>query len=136
MKKIFILILLILLAGCANQENANDSLWNKIEGKEFSNYDVFAGQGVYFFEEEGTRYCKFMKYGSGVPIFAEYTSEVTFDEDGKMLIELPYALIVGIYDDESFWEDIDETTFTFGDGNILWGNLTFEETDITCHDGC
>ncbi len=99
MKKILILVLVsvIILGGCSKESE----IWNSVVNKEFSNLDIWAGNGFYFHEENKTQYCTFMIYGSGVNVAGYYTSEIEFEGENKMIISLPYDYTIGFFVDES-----------------------------------
>lgn len=101
-KKILILFLftLIFLSGCSKESE----IWNSVVNKEFSNLDIWAGSGLYFYEENDTNYCTLMIYGSGVYVGGHYTSEVEFLEDEQMVIVLPFE-----YANVYIGEDITDT---------------------------
>ncbi len=134
MKRMLVLLVVIFLSGCSIEINVQEveEYWDEIEGVEFANFDVFAGHGLYFYTEAGTPYCKYMKYGSGVPVIFEIDSEIEFVEE-KMIIKLPEN-VLGPWDDGN--DGYFEFELTYDDGNIVWDDMIFVETDITCHDGC
>lgn len=87
-KKILIplLLIVVMLSGCSKKSE----MWNSVVNKEFSNFDVWAGSGLYFYEENNINYCTFMSYGSGVYVSSHYTCEVELIEAEKMVIVLPF----------------------------------------------
>ncbi|MDQ2085335.1 DUF4830 domain-containing protein, partial [Herbivorax sp. ANBcel31] len=70
-------------------EKKDLSTWSLIVDKEWSNFDNWAGSGLYFYEEDNIRYCTFKIYGSGVPVIYDYTTEVMIEEEGIISLELP-----------------------------------------------
>ena len=130
MKRILVVLLIILLSGCTIDIKEYNEYWNEIEGKEYANYDVWAGHGLYFYIDGNIAMCKYMNYGSGVPVIFEMDSEVTFEDD---------YMIVQFFDDLDNPRDdgeIVDIILYYEDGNIIWGEMVFEESNITCHDGC
>ncbi len=97
--QMILLVLITVSVSCDCQGRASvikAEVWPEIQGKEWSNFEVWAGEGLYFYERNQKAYCSYKIYGSGLPIIYEYTSEVTLNNDGDMLIQIPAQLEEGM----------------------------------------
>ena len=136
MKKLIAAFLIVLLSGCTISIDETDkAVWDEINDVEFHNYDVWAGQGLYFYEDNGDQFCKYMKFGSGVPVLFEFDSEVSFTEEGSLSIMLPDAIIAMDYTENASF-NLEEVILQYVTGEILWDEMTYIESDIRCFDGC
>jgi len=125
MKKIFILLLfaVVILNGCSKEPE----IWNSVVNKEFSNLDVWAGSGLYFYEKDNINYCTFMIYGSGVHVAGYYTSEIELTEDKIMLMELPFDYANGYLGEEiKDIQGMSHLELTYNNGIILVNDYKFE----------
>ena len=133
MKKLMVLFLIMTLFGCkAEVEEYNSVVWDEVVDKEYSNFDVFAGQGIYFFEQEGELLCVYMKYGSGVPVVGVVYHKVTIQENGTLLlsqieIETPDGTII----EES---PVSDAVVMYNDGVIIMNELEFIETELSFYE--
>lgn len=60
----------------------DDHLWKQIEGKTWSTLNIWAGQGVTFYEtESGERKAIIQHYGSGMPVLSSEIFPVTLDDN-------------------------------------------------------
>jgi len=135
MLKIFFLTLFafVLLSGC-NPSTSNEEVWDDIFDNEYANFDVWAGSGLYFYEEGNNKYCAFMIYGSGVPVAGLYISSVVIDKDGLIVIELPAVYSTGYTDNENQDDfDLVEVEILFTEEGLLLGERLFEETTLPEH---
>ena len=133
MKKLLVLLLLIMLFGCeAEVEEYNSETWDEIVDKEFSNFDVFAGQGVYFFEQEGEKRCVYMKYGSGVYVIGIVYHTVNVLEDGTLVLsqidlETPDGTVI----QES---PVSDAVIIYSDGEMTMNELDFIKTESNAYE--
>ena len=91
MKAILFALLIYAFVGCSNDVEPNvleSDIWNEISNHEWSASYGFAGEGYYFYEENGKAMCMFMIYGSGLPIIHESHSEVTIDNEDKIIVNI------------------------------------------------
>ena len=91
------LIIIFNLAGCnkiSQEKKLAIATWEKVANKEFSNWDFWAGTGLYFYEEDSEKYCVWMIYGSGVPVAYHYESKAVITE-GIISISLPIDIDSG-----------------------------------------
>lgn len=126
MKKIFILILLLLLTGCTNK--VNEELWDEIVNNEYSADNGWAGMGIYFYEEDEIKYCDYMLYGSGVYVAGYETYTVIFEEENKLLLTLTEAYQQ--YTSEEYYS----ITLIYEDGIFKHESSIFEDKDFNAHD--
>jgi len=133
MKKLLVVFLIMMLFGCkAEIEEYNSVTWDEIVDKEFANFDVFAGQGVYFFEQEGELRCVYMKYGSGVAVIGIVYHKVTILVDGTVVLsqielETPDGTII----QES---PVSDAVIMYNDGVIIMNELEFIETQFASYE--
>lgn len=88
---LFVLTVLLLISSCIKKTDSStqNKVWDSVVNQEFRNYDVFAGSGLYFYEDNSFKYCTYKIYGSGVPVAFEHTSRVLIKKNGIMQISLP-----------------------------------------------
>ena len=125
MKK-FLLILIIMLisiTGCCKVNNESNT-WNFIKGKEFSNYEIWTGSGMCFYEEDKNYYLDYKIYGSGVPIVYTYNSRVVIKNSNEIEVYLPNNIEMGSLDNNG---KIVKVKLVYKDGIILFNNLLFKE---------
>lgn len=140
MKQILIILLmltiLLSLMGCnKNTNNQSDkiTIWDNIVNKEWSNYDSWAGTGLYFYEEDNNRYCIYMVYGSGVPVAYHFISDAWIEED-KVKVLLPINIEIGKFNAEPDEKEVEEVIFKFEDNAIKHGDLKFGISDLNSID--
>ena len=121
-------VLIAILSGCksiSQKDVTEQELWDKVVGREFSNYDSWAGSGFAFHEDdEGNWKCTFMIYGSGVPVAYHYTSEATI-EDGLMMVELPNDMNQSTSEGNI---EVTAVSISINDGFIMIGDTKFTES--------
>lgn len=88
---VVLIMMTFLFSGCIKKvdNTVQNEVWAAVVDQEFRNYDVFAGSGLFFYEDHSFKYCTYKIYGSGVPIAFEHTSRVLIKENGIMQISLP-----------------------------------------------
>lgn len=124
--RIVILLILssvLIFAGCGDsrdKETLDSDIWQKIVNIEWSNFDVWAGEGVYFYERDNQPLCAYMIYGSGLPIVALYESKVEI-KDKKIVFEIL------VLDDLPETSDIIEVDFTYEDEQLYYNNKVFKQ---------
>jgi len=122
--------LLVILIGCEGEKDdrtLESDTWKSLVNNEWSNLDVWAGRGFYFHEDEGTAYCTFMIYGSGVRVMGHYRSIVDINEEGSIFISLPEYVSSGFLSDaENQSEELVEVILTFRDNAIILNDYKFE----------
>ena len=126
---ILILVILVVLSGCNEQKinTLESNTWQAIVNKEWSNFDVWAGSGIYFYEEDDIAYCTFMIYGSGVRVAGHHTSLVLVKNEGRIEIQLPKNVATGyLSDEDSNNEKLIEVELNVEDNKISLGNYQFE----------
>lgn len=120
---LFIMISLYLLTGCGNSrdnETLQSDIWQEIVNKEWRNFDVWAGEGVYFYERDHQPICAHMIYGSGLPIIGLHESVVEI-KDKKIIVEIL------INDDLPETPDILEVYLTYADGELSYDDKIFKQ---------
>lgn len=133
MKKIILVIFLaigLLLTGCESN-NSNNELWNSIENTEFGAAN-YMGEAIYFYEEDSIKYCDFWMSGSGVPAIFFHTSEITFDEDGNIVMDVP-SMFIGegnLFDDQS----LEKITVNYDEGAIYLNSIKYEDFGFNSRD--
>jgi len=95
MKKTLILLLvfIFMFTSCSSNNGQNtfeNSIWDELNGKEWSSSYGFAGEGYYFYEDNRMAMCMFMVYGSGVPIIHDSHSKVLIDDEGKIVVSIMF----------------------------------------------
>lgn len=101
----------------------DSELWQKIVDKNWSNFDNWAGEGIYFYEKNGRPISAFMIYGSGVPIVHLHESEVKFKND-YIIIEIPET------SDKNEAKKIIESNFKYRDGELINGDKIYVSNNI------
>ncbi len=89
--KLVVIIVLIMLIGCSpksSDEIIESETWSRIKDIEWSSDNGFAGDGFYFYEEDGKAMCMFMIYGSGLPIIFHTDSEILSIDDDMIEVKL------------------------------------------------
>lgn len=89
--KLVVIIVLIMLIGCSpksSDEIIESETWSQIKNTEWSSDNGFAGDGFYFYEEDGKAMCMFMIYGSGLPIIFHTYSEILSIDDDMIEVKL------------------------------------------------
>jgi len=126
-KSVLLLCISILLTGCLNKEEqaVKDMVWDSIVNQEFSNYDVFAGSGLYFYEEESLKYCTYKIYGSGVPVAFEHTSRVLIKQNGTIQISLPKRIESSVFDEQGERDEAVYFEITYDNGDIKFGDMNY-----------
>lgn len=127
-KVLVLCILLLILAGCKNKSSSpiKTETWNHIVNKEWSNLDIWAGSGMYFYEDEDDAYCTFMIYGSGVRVAGHYTSKVVKNSDNEIMIQLPTRYSKGHLSDVEDEEKLVEVILSINENAILLDDLEFK----------
>ena len=132
-KKVLILISLFVLIGCTNElDTINHELCSNINTQEYVYDNGFAGEGIYFYEKDSLQYCDYMQFGSGVPVVGVYTSLVTYNEDGAIILNLPYQIVSR--DFESTSTELLSVTLIYDNKTFNMNGLIFEITDYKMHD--
>ena len=121
-KLLFVLIILISVTGCCNLNNEID-IWNLIENKEFSNYEKWAGSGIYFYEDGKDYYLNYKIYGSGVPIIYTYTSKIVIKNSNEIEVYLPHDIEMSAIDNK---EEIVKVNLIYKDGAIIFNNFIYK----------
>ncbi|MBN2851335.1 MAG: hypothetical protein JXQ23_01210 [Clostridia bacterium] len=133
MKKMLLMILIIILlfsCGCRQKSDVISSeWWNDIVDKEFTNYDIWAGSGLLFYEEDGKPYCDYMVYGSGLPVIFTCTSSVILHTSGTVTIELPENIIIGTISEETPSENMKEVPLIIESDTVILESLAYRVTD-------
>jgi len=126
-KHILWICISILLTGCLNKEElvVNEKVWESIVNQEFSNYDIFAGSGLYFYEDESLKYCTYKIYGSGVPVAFEHTSRVLIKQNGTIQISLPKRFESNIFDEQGKEDEAIYYEITYDKGVINFGDMLY-----------
>lgn len=119
MIRIVPLLILIILIGCTSKSNPiiETETWSRIYGVEWSSQNGFAGDGFYFYEENGKAMCFYMIYGSGLPIIHESYSEVLSIEDNRIEVSVFFDM-----------EDQDEIIayLTLEEDKLYFGDVEYE----------
>lgn len=119
MIRIVPLLLLIVLTGCTPKSSPiiETETWSRINGIEWSSQNGFAGDGFYFYEENGKAMCIYMIYGSGLPIIHESYSEVLSIEDKRIEVRVSFDM-----------EDEDEITafLWLEEDKLYFGDIEYE----------
>ena len=126
---LMIMVFVLTLSGCTNTLVEDDALWDVINDVEYHNYDVWAGQGSYFFESEGVKYCKYMDFGSGVAVLFAVDFEIISINGDEITLMVPQSIIDHDFSKEASYE-LQQVTLQYKAGEILWGEHTYEESDI------
>jgi len=129
--RLFILLIVLALTGCnsiSKTDQVNQSIWDKVVDKEYSNYDAWAGTGFNFYEIEGERYCTFLIYGSGVPVAYHYTTKVRMD-DGRVILSLPKKMDATETIIKDNKVEVSDVTITVGEGFFMMGDTKFVESE-------
>jgi hypothetical protein len=128
-KKIVLLLFVVsfITTSCINKidNTKKNQIWEKVVNQEFSNFDVFAGSGLFFYEKDSFKYCTYKIYGSGVPVAFEHTSYVLIDEEGMMQIALPKKFEGGYYLENSSNEENIFMELFYIEGVIQFGDLSY-----------
>ncbi|WP_202708831.1 hypothetical protein [Sporosalibacterium faouarense] len=118
----FIIFLLIFLTSCTkstSKEVLNSNVWMDIENKEWSNFDTWAGKGIYFYENDNKPMGVYMIYGSGVPIAFLHESVVEII-DNEINIEMP------IFNEKQDTYEIINTKLNYEDGKLMMNDKIYK----------
>lgn len=85
----FSIFLILSLSSCQSESKDN---WLIINDKLFSNFDTFAGCGLYFYEENSQEKVDMLIYGSGVRIAKSEVVNVNSVEQEKLFFTGQYFL--------------------------------------------
>lgn len=122
-----LIVVSLISVGCIKKvdNTQKDKVWGSVVNQEFSNFDVFAGSGLYFFEDNSFKYCTYKIYGSGVPVAFEHTSRVLIKQNGIMQIALPKPFETGYFEEDSSKNEAIYIELSFDDGLIKFGDLVY-----------
>lgn len=136
---VLLILMMVLFSGCIKKvdNTAQLQVWDAVVDQEFRNYDVFAGSGLFFYEDHASKYCTYKIYGSGVPIAYEHTSRVLIKENGVMQISLPKTFEKGSESSDTVKEEsiyleleYDQSGIKFGD-HLYTLHLGDEVSDLS-----
>ncbi len=130
MKRLLIVFLVLMLFGCESDlDEYTSDVWDEIVDKEFSNYDVWAGQGVYFLETEDGLRCVYINYGSGVLVVGLVYHKVTILEDGSLVLS---QIEIETPDGEVILESpVSDAIIIYKDGILVMNEIEFSQTDFS-----
>lgn len=135
---VFVVLFVFTLSGCTTTEEDNlevdDNIWSEINDVEFHNQDVWAGQGIYFFTEDGDRFCRYMDFGSGIPILYSVDYKITSIEGDSI------TMLVPIYEEGVEYSigdtvEFEELSITFENDEIVWGDFIYFRSEISFANG-
>lgn len=131
-KQFFVVLLLLSLSAflsCIENPSTTSAVWNNIVNTEWSNFDDWAGTGLYFYEENNTYYCVYLIYGSGMPIIYSYKSILVIENE-KMIIHLPINLETGMCFNNLDEIQVEKVTLEYEDNTIKFGGKRFQMSEI------
>lgn len=132
-KMISVMIIVMLLVGCNTTRNTatiESNTWRSLVDHEWSNMEIWAGTGFYFYEEDGVPHCTYMLYGSGVRVMGSYDSEVTIEEEGMIIISLPEYVSSGhLTDDDTLTDEPFEVILSYDNDTVYFGDFAYEVHD-------
>ena len=114
-------VIVFMLTGCQTKMN----LWEEVVNKEWSNFDIWAGHGLYFHEDNGIKYCTFMVYGSGVPVANYYEAKIEEITNETLTIILPSEIIIS-KEKQKNENALEELNLTYIGGAIYLKDFKFE----------
>ena len=149
MKKINVLMFLlfltmILLLGCGEENttviittnnvtteeiSTTNKVWETILNQEYFAFNEWAGEGLFFYEEESIKYCDYMLFGSGMPVVGLFKSEVIFIEENQLMISIPNWIV---RDQDNTINDVYsiewmEIILVYEDDGFSGNDLTFKD---------
>lgn len=132
--RIIVLAMLLILINFFGYRNISDEkrlaalTWEKVANKEFSNWDYWAGTGLYFYEAEGEKYCVYMIYGSGVPVAYHYESKAVITK-GNIIISLPTNMEVSDLNEDNSNNKVKEINLIIEDDLVKMGETKFVRSE-------
>lgn len=130
-KTLLLLTMLIILSGCKttdenlNADNLNAEnkvIWDEIVNQEFTADNDWTGVGLYFHEEDSILYCDYLIYGSGLRVAGIITFEVSFNNDGNLVLSSPV--------DNG---EVNDIVLEYENETFILGDLVFEDVDLNFH---
>lgn len=101
---LLLFVSLILIVGCGEDSlsttqlsseaeiTTENELWLTIVDNEYVADNGWAGIGLYFYEDNDMKKADYMVFGSGLPVVAMYTADVSISENGNLEINLAFDL--------------------------------------------
>lgn len=122
-KKLIILFLLctLILSACSDKTDT----WRSVQNTEWSNFSVWAGSGFFFYEDNNSKYCTFMIYGSGVEVADYYTTTVEVDGN-KLIVKIPSSFTSSYLNEQSNGEEVTSIELIYDEGLILVNGYEFD----------